>query len=146
MIFDPFNELKLDLNLYPNYYSTDVDQKLDIVINYVNKLINEKSQIVGTILVYGFQRFMEKVSDVKKVEELVTQLKKYEKISIIAIDDVGKLKDYSSDKWFNTTFSNKDAVWIGKGISNQSFIRISTLTKDMMKDYNNDMGFVISES
>ena len=146
MIFDPFNELKLDLNLYPNYYSTDVDQKLDIVINYVNKLINEKSQIVGTILVYGFQRFMEKVSDAKKVEELVTQLKKYEKISIIAIDDVGKLKDYSSDKWFNTTFSNKDAVWIGKGISNQSFIRISTLTKDMMKDYNNDMGFVISES
>ena len=145
MVFDPMNELELN-NDYPNYYTTDISSKLDMIINYVKKLINEKSSIVGTILVYGFDRFIEKIDDKTKLEELTNTLKQYEKISIISIDDIAKIKDYSTEKWFNTTFSNKDAVWIGKGISNQSYIRIASLTKEMLKDYDNDMGFVVSES
>ena len=146
IVFDPMNELNLNTSEYPNYYVSDIDKKVDIVINYLNKLISEKSNIVGTIVVYGFERFIDKVNNKEKIEGLINLLKQYEKVSIIAIDDIAKLKDYSTEKWFNTTFSNKDAIWIGKGISNQSYIRISSLTKDMLKDYNNDMGFVINES
>ena len=142
-IIDAVKKLNLDTNQYKNYYIDNFDELLDKLNEYITKLIEEKQQIEGVILIYGLDKFITKI-DTSKLEDLTNNLKKYERFGIVILDDSNKLKDYMYESWFKV-FSPSDGIWIGKGISDQNTLRITNITREMTRDIKNDKGYVISE-
>ena len=103
----------------------------------------------GTIecaLIYGLDKFIAKINDNKKIEEFNKLLKKYEHISIIAVEDANKIKTYAYESWFKDFYNTNEGIWIGKGVSDQSTLRLTNLTREMTKEIKNNMGYHIVES
>ena len=74
------------------------------------------------------------------------KLKEYEKLSIIVVDDAAKIKTFNYETWFTQIFSINDGVWIGRGITDHNLLRVSSITKEMTKELNNDMGYIIQDN
>jgi len=145
MIIDPTKTLNLDLNTYPNYYTDNLNVVLEKLTEYFSKLIESKSENNGIVLIYGVSKFITKVNDNTKVLEFIKKIKEYEKISVIIVDDASKIKQYAFESWFNGTFSTNDGIFIGRGISDQNLLHLSTVTREMSKDIKNDMAYLINE-
>ena len=143
-ILDPIKQLNLNIEQYPNYYNDNLEELLDKLIEYINNLIEQKSNNQGIIFIYGIDKFISKI-DKKKFEDLTKKVKKYEKISLIIVDDATKIKAYAFESWFTSVFSTRDGIWIGKGITEQSVFRLSNTNREMMKEIKNDMGYFIYE-
>ena len=143
--FDSLNELNLDKKLFPNYYTDNINNNIDMISNYVEKLKNDKTDVSGLIVIYGLQKLINSLSDKEKFSNLVKNIKEFEKISLLIIDDVNKIKLFNYEPWYTQIFNPNDGIWIGKGLSDQSFLHISTIKKEMLQDFKNDMGYVVSE-
>ena len=110
----------------------------------ISNLINNKQEVNGVIIIYGVYKFMN-IIDKDKMDLLSENLKKYEKISLIMIDDYNKFKNFSFDLWFSNIVNLNDGIWIGKGIVDQSLFHLSSINKEMTIDIKNNMGYFISE-
>ena len=145
MVIDVTKALNLNTNEYPNYYTENISDILGKITEYLQKLIDAKSENEGIILIYGLNKFVSKVNDNNKILEFIKKIKEYEKISVIVVDDAAKIKQYAFESWFTGTFSTNDGIFIGRGVSDQNLIRLSTITKEMSKDIKNNMAYYITE-
>lgn len=146
MVIDPLGSLKLDVNECPNYYIDNIELVIDKINDYVKKLIEDKTSISGTIIIYGLNKFVNKIDDKTKLTNFVKNIKEYEKVSLIIVDDYSKIKSFAFETWFTGIFNLSEGLWVGKGISEQNLFRISSINKEMTKDINNNMGYLISEN
>ena len=80
------------------------------------------------------------------MDKLTKNLKKYEHFGMIVIEEGNKLKTYTMESWYKNIFVNSSGLWIGRGLSDQNIIRVSSTTREMMANYNNDMGFIINDN
>ncbi len=145
-IFDPTKQLGIDTNYHSNYYTDNIEEIIDKLKTYIESLIEQKKQDKGVILIHGIDKFISKLPDTSKLEEITKLLKKYENISMIVVDDSNKIKNYLYDNWFKNIFSINDGIWIGRGLSEQQLIRLASIKKEMMRDIKNNMGYIITES
>ena len=143
-VLDPMKLLNLDVNKFQNYFTNNFDDIIDKIIEYVQKLFESKQVIHGEIIIYGLNKFINSVKK-DKLEELSKVLKSYEKISLIMLDDAGKIKNYLFDSWLSSIVSLSDGIWIGKGITDQNLFHLSTINKGMTIDLKNDMGYFINQ-
>lgn len=146
IVLDPMSLLSLDKAKYPNYYTDHFDDVFTMLMNYITKLKESKSNTEGLIIIYGINKVLSKLSDKNKMVELTKLVKEYEKIGMVLVDDASKIKSLVFETWFTGVFSVNDGIWIGKGLSDQNVLHLSNITKEMTKDYKNDMGYVVSES
>ena len=145
IVFDSFNELKLDTNIYKNYYTNSFDKNLENVFNFVQKKVDSNSTTTGVILIYGFEKFYSKVTDHDLFEKLVKLLKQYEKISLVLVETPIKMRDLTYESWYSGVFDNHEGIWVGKGVGDQNLITLSNVTKEMSMEYKNDMGYIVTE-
>ena len=131
--------------MYPNYYTDNFNVILDKLTEYFTKLIEQKQTKEGIILIYGLNKFITKLNDNTKLNEFIKKVKEYEKMGIVIVDDASKIKQYAFETWFNGTFSINDGIFIGRGVSDQNLLHLSTVTREMSKDIKNDMAYLISE-
>ena len=145
IVVDAAKDLALDPSLYPNYYTDNFNVILDKLTEYFTKLIEQKQTKEGIILIYGLNKFITKLNDNTKLNEFIKKVKEYEKMGIVIVDDASKIKQYAFETWFNGTFSINDGIFIGRGVSDQNLLHLSTVTREMSKDIKNDMAYLISE-
>ena len=145
IVVDAAKDLALDPSLYPNYYTDNFNVILDKLTEYFTKLIERKQTKEGIILIYGLNKFITKLNDNTKLNEFIKKVKEYEKMGIVIVDDASKIKQYAFETWFNGTFSINDGIFIGRGVSDQNLLHLSTVTREMSKDIKNDMAYLISE-
>jgi len=145
IILDPQEQLGLLKTEFPNYYTKNLDELLLKINDYLKELIEKQNGNQGVILVYGYARFISQVNDNQKITEFVNLIKKYENISLIAVDDYNKFKNYCFEGWFTSIFNLNNGIWVGRGLALQNLLRLSSMTKEMTKDYKNDMGYVIDD-
>ncbi|MDO4962585.1 MAG: type VII secretion protein EssC [bacterium] len=143
LIFDSKKELGLSQN--NNYITEDIENKFIQLTDYIEKCIKNNSNIEGTILIYGFSNVVSLIYNKKLLEDLFNLIKKYEKINVIIVDEASKIKDFSYEFWFKNLFSFDNCIWVGKGLGDQSLLRLSNYSKEISLNYNNDMGFYISD-
>ena len=143
IIIDPSKLLNLDKNYYQNYYTEEMEKIIDGLTEQLEKLIESKSTTEGIILIYNLNKFITSIEDKKKIEPFFKNIKKYEKISVIAVEETKKLKDFQYEAWFTNIFGSGNGLWIGKGISDQSIIKTSSYSKELQVNYKNDMGFSV---
>ena len=146
IVIDSFNELNLDKNIYKNYYTDNFDTNLNNILSFVQKKIDTNSTTSGVILIYGFDKFYSKLSDRSVFENLITSIKRYEKIALVVVETPLKLKEITYEVWYTSIFDNHEGIWVGKGLGDQNLLSISTITKEMSAEYKNDMGYVMTES
>ena len=146
LVIDSQKELSLDKNDFKNYYTEDMDSTTDSITQYIQKLIVSHSDVKTAIIIYNMNKYVNSLSDINKLNELSKVAKKSENVCIIIADDQKKLKAVKFDEWFKDTFSINDGIWIGKGASEQTLFSLGGITKEMMQNYKNDMGYLISES
>ena len=143
MVFDPNSELNLNREEYKNYYTSNIVKNVEVITNYIKDLSNKQSNVYGLIVVYGLQRFVDSIDDQKIIDEFIKTLKKYERISIVVVDDVAKVKKYAFEAWFKDASNTNNGIWIGRGISDQSLLHVSSMKREMLADIKDDMGYVI---
>ena len=146
LVIDSQHELSLDQSDIKYYYTEDMDKTTESITQYIERLIDSHSNAKTVILIYNVSKYISKLSDINKLNELSKVAKKSENVSIIIADDQKKLKAVKFDEWFKDIFSVNDGIWIGKGASDQSLFSLGSITKEMMQNYKNDMGYLISES
>ena len=146
IVLDPTKNLSLNVEKFPYYYIDDFDKSLDVINEYIQNLKNNDIDNQGVIIVYGINKMINKLTDKTKMATLMTSVKECEKVTIVLVDEPGKIKGYAFEAWFNGNFSMNDGLWIGKGMSDQNLLHVTTITRDMTKEYKNNMGYFISES
>ena len=145
IVIDATKTLNLDTNRYPNYYTDNFLEIIEKLINYLTKLIDEKSESEGVILIYGISKFISKLNNNNKFLELIKKVKEYEKMSIIIVDDVAKIKQSAFESWFTTGFNTNEGIFIGRGISDQNLLHLAVMNRNLYKDVRKNMAYYISE-
>lgn len=145
IVIDSVKTLNLDTNIYKNYFNNEFDMILDKINQMIESYISNKMQVSGIVLIYGVDKFLAKLNDRSKFDRLLKNAKKYEKISIIIVEDTGKLKLEMYNSWFTENFVVTDGIWIGKGVADSLF-KIATISKELLGDMKNNMGFFVLES
>ena len=64
---------------------------------------------------------------------------------MIIVEDYNKIKNYCFEPWFTNIFNLNNGVWVGRGITDQNLLRLTSVSKEMTKDYKNDMGYLIDD-
>ena len=116
------------------------------ITDYITKLKEQNSTQTGIIIIYGIAKFISKLASPQEMTTLTNLIKSYEKISLVIVDDASKIKQLAFESWFNGLFSLNDGIWIGKGIADQNLLHLSTINKEMMEDYKNNMAYLVSEN
>ena len=146
LVIDAKKELQLDSYKYPNYYCDNLDSVIDKIIEYIKSSIAQVNGSDIIIYVYNINKFLLSLTNRNKINDLFNEVKKSERIHVVINDDQNQIKSLSYEEWFKNLFSINDGLWIGKGVSDQSLIRITTITKEMREDLKNNMGYLINEN
>ena len=46
------------------------------------------------------------------------------------------------ETWYQTTFSNSDGIWIGKGVEDQGIFKLGNISRDLMINVTNKYGII----
>lgn len=127
------------------FYNDNFENILDSLNNYFEKLKEYKVQKNQLIIIYGFDKFMNKLNNKKLFEEFISCIKENDLFKIVLVDDVNKIKSYGYESWYTSVFSNNDGIWIGKGIADQNLFKIGTIKKEYLEEFKNNYGLVVSD-
>lgn len=127
------------------YYNNSYERVLESINDYLVKLKEYKVVKNQLIIIYGFDKFMNKLNNKPLFEKLISNLKENERFRIILIDDANKIKNFGYESWYTSAFSNSDGIWIGKGIADQSIFKIGTIKKEYLEEFKNNYGLVVSD-
>lgn len=66
-------------------------------------------------------------------------------IKIIIAESSKGIASYNFEKWFKVNASANDAIWVGSGIADQYYLKISKTTPDMNEDISTEYGFAVNK-
>ena len=146
IIFDSKAELELSNDIFPNYFTKDMEDTSGKIIDYLTKLKQASNDVNTIILIYNLSKYCDSMTDKSKLNDLLDLIKIMDTVNIIAVDDAVKLKNVQFEEWFRASFNANDGIWIGKGVGEQSFFHVNNIIKEMFDDIKNDMGYYVSEN
>jgi len=145
LFIDGPNKLQEIKNITNNYYNSNFESLLENIDSYFEKILQNNIKRNQILVIYGIERFLNKLNNNDKFQNFMTKLKQIEQVRVIIIDEVNKIKNYLYESWYTTTFSNTEGIWIGKGIVDQNIFKLSTIKKEYMQEIKNDFGYNIQE-
>lgn len=131
------SELKENIKYF---YDNSFDKVLDSFISYFDNLKN--NSINQVVIIYGIDKFISKLEDKLKLSTFIDTLKKNEQAKLIIVDGANKIKDIMYETWYQTTFSNSDGIWIGKGVEDQGIFKLGNISRDLMINVTNKYGII----
>lgn len=145
ILIDGSGELESEQAEVSNYFDKSFDAVIENIITFIDnrKKSATKSDIV--IMVYSLDKFIRKMKDADKFEEMIKKLKENEDVPFIVFDESSKLKAFAYDEWYKSIFDGQDGVWVGTGAGDQTLLKINGYSKENDLEYPNDMGFFISD-
>ena len=127
------------------FYNDNFEKVLESFNTYFEKLKEYKVDRNQLVIIYGFDKFMNKLNNKTLFEKFISYIKEKDLYKIILIDDANKIKTYGYENWYTSMFSNSDGIWIGKGIADQSLFKIGTIKKEYLEEFKNNYGLVVSD-
>ena len=92
------------------------------------------------ILVVGIDKFKDSINALK-IGELKKKLKALDNSGIIFIDNGFNLKKMAFEGWYNELVINTNGIWIGRGVSEQSVIKMGEFNKKYSAKITNDFAW-----
>ena len=127
ILFDSEGLMEKYRNYIDKYISTDFNTIMSNMINNLETSFeNSDSKLMVVIL--GIEKLKSNV-EVKVFTDFMKLVKKINNIEIIISDNSYRYKKFMFEAWYTETLVNANGIWIGDGVSDQSVIRITELTK-----------------
>ena len=144
LFIDGNNELSEEKNNVSNYFNANFDEVITKIDEYIDNQVTQNIETINVVLIiYGIDKLKNKITEIKKLEDLFQKIKKTEKIAVLIIEEASKLKNDMFDNWYKALINSPEALWIGSGVSDQTILKVSGYTKEYGLEYPNDMGFYI---
>ena len=96
-------------------------------------------------VLYGIDKIKEEVSDKNKLEKFINGIKNSSNCYLLICDSEKNIKSCEYETWFNKAKNNQDGIWIGRGVIEQTLIKISSYQKNNT-DINNSYGISIKDT
>ncbi len=146
ILIDGVNDLSDEKNNVANYFNSSFDNVITKLTDFVNNCMEQKNENHNAVIcIYGIDKMLNKLTDIKLLEELFKKIKLYENIPVIIAEDITKLKQYNFDNWYKELLNSPEGLWIGPGAGDQTLLKISGYNKEHSVDYPNNMGFYIAD-
>ena len=145
MLWDASSNLEKYQTCFHQYYNQRFHEILDDLILSLEKYSSMSQKPKLVVFIYDFDKWISKLKDTNRLQIFVQKIKEYENLSLVIADSSLKIKKYVFEPWFASIFSVNQGVWIGRGISDQSLLHLSNVTRDMTKNYKNDMGYFVDD-
>lgn len=145
IVIDPLKKLNIETSQKVGYYNNNFDEVFEKLVTFVQQLIDNNSKANAAVIIYGLDKMISKMDDDSQLYALTELLKKYERISLILVDDSNKLKKYAYEAWYTSIFTNTEGIWVGKGIIDQGVYQISSMDKSLQAELKNNMGYIVQE-
>ena len=115
--------------------------------NLVQKYGNSEPTDAAEIIVYitEFSKLKDKLnSDNKmKLDEIFKKAKNTKRISFVLVDSIANVKTISYESWYKDNIDDKEAIWIGNGISNQFTIKLASTPRSLYDQIEDDLGYIV---
>ncbi len=145
VVLDATKTLPVDRAIIKFVFNEGFDDVFKGLIDKIHELKANNNGESITIVMYGFEKVLNGVDDENGFKAFMSAIKEYDHTALIIVDSASKIKAWAFEAWFTKTFSVSDGIWVGKGMSDQSLFRTTSMDKSMSVNYPNDMGFVINE-
>lgn len=141
VLFD-FENVFENLKPYVNSYcNSDYENLFNQILQYIDeKIVNSNYTIM--IFIVGIDKFKDTINSMK-ISELKKKLKSVDNSGIIFIDSGFNLKKMAFESWYSELVINTNGIWIGKGISEQSVIKIGEYNKKYTAKIDNDFAWYV---
>ena len=139
-VFFDFENVFENLRPYVNsYYNSDFENFLNQILKYIDeKIVNTNYEIV--VFIAGISKFKDTISTAK-ITELKNKIKSVNNSGVIFVDTGFNLKKMAFESWYNELVINTNGVWVGKGASEQSAIKIGEFNKKYSTKITNDFAW-----
>ena len=128
-----------------NYFDENFDENFNKIKDVIAKSIESGTDLNATMIMYGLDKIISKLDDTDKIEELFNEVKKYEKLPTIIVDDCNKLRNFQFDNWFKALYGNPEGIWVGSGAGDQTLLKLNGYDKALSGEFPNNIGFYIAE-
>ena len=153
-------EFNLDENSkkYYNYYDNNFNEIFDNLLKYVKvnyenfKNNNYNKNIFANIkpvlcIILGVNNFQNKLNEENKnhfnvIFENITDMGI---INYVFADSFDKIKTYEMEKWYKNSVNNSNGIWIGNGIDDQYFLKVTKRIPEVKQEIQNDFCFVVKK-
>ena len=124
---------------------TDATEFATVINNVITK--TDQPQEHRVVIIAGIEELLEGIAveeEKNKFINILENMDKYPNTSIIILEDYNKLKNLSTEKWYQNNISGKDCVWIGTGFEDQILFTLSKeIEGDSIPEYTNYMGYLL---
>ncbi|MGN1371406.1 MAG: type VII secretion protein EssC [Candidatus Coprovivens sp.] len=136
-----YPEIKTKVN---NYFDNDVDKTIQNITDFIKKR-NEEENPSGTILLifYGIQAIKDSVSKTLILDSLTKEIKKSNSVKLLVIDGIRGIKTVDTDMWYTNIKNTYEGLWIGRGLAEQTSIRLAERSNELSRIINNKHGYNI---
>ena len=145
ILIDSLTLLEPCKSMVNGYCNSNFDAYLEQIDILLKEKMESKDSGYIVVILYGVNRFMTKLQEKDRFTKIVENMKKYERMFLLIVDDALKLKGFAFESWYTQTFNPTSGFWIGKGVSEQSVLRVGQMNREMQKDYKNDMGYFFQD-
>lgn len=127
VLFDSERLMEKYKNYIDKYVNTDFNTIMtDMVNNLETSFENSDTKLM--IIILGIEKLKSNV-DTKLFTDFMKLVKKIDNIEIIISDNSYRYKKFMFEAWYTEMLVNANGIWIGDGVSDQSVIRITEITK-----------------
>ena len=105
----------------------------------------DNSTVICTIISPHLLLNKMSTEDKEKLTIMLEEAIKLQSIKFIIVDTIDNIKQLAYEKWFKTGVSLSDGVWLGNGISNQFTLKVTTSSRVLREEVQEEFGYIISK-
>ena len=121
------------------------DEFDDNITKIIENIEKEETTNPNLIIIYGFDEVMNKMTDMEQLSSLAKVLQNKPNASVIAFANVGKMGDLAYESGYRDLLGGVPGLFIGKGIGEQSILKIDGYSKELETPIKDDFGFVVQD-
>ena len=114
--------------------------------DYSDEVVQKQKSMV--CFAFGMYDIFNKLKD--ETKKLLTSMMKKNAamnlVSFVFVDSPDLLRSFAYEEWFKSGSDTSRGIWVGSGISDQSFIKVAKFNREDREDIPSDYGYVISTS
>ncbi|MCI8394215.1 MAG: type VII secretion protein EssC [Bacilli bacterium] len=153
-VIDPEKNLKKSNRLSKYFYQENWHDNFSVCYEYMTKLMNDletnhdenrKEKYTHlTLVIYGVEEFVSTIkSEQEKLMDMLQKGKKLEKLTIILIDAIDRLKKCEYESWYSENVNNNQGIWVGNGIAEQYSLKLSKIPKYCHQEIPDTFGYLV---
>ena len=144
ILVDPRQTLESMKDLTNNYYSTDMEQNIDLLYDFTenNKELTDKKIL---FIFHGISLLKDQLPKDNKLDKLFKNIKSNKNMTLVVADGVRNLKNIDFDSWYTNLKNPSEGIWVGRGANEQTVIRMNPIPREASLKVDNNYGFHISD-